>query len=277
MPLRYGAPRSVRALAYPSRLGLMRTRLRRFQAVAFFAALLFTVTGIALSGGFKPDTLSPSRTLQTATLPAATVLTSMPAPPPPSAVAPTPAPVRVAPKPEPHPAPEPAVAPRAEAPAPEATADVTPGTFFAEGTASYYGRELAGRPTASGERFDPNGLTAAHRTLPLGSRIRVTNPRNGQSVVVRVNDRGPFHGNRILDLSHGAARAIGLAVRGTGRVVIDLLERGTGRRGRRAPERAEAPVAPTPAPDTATTPAPTPAPVVMPADEVPAPADSTRR
>ncbi|MFC4255308.1 septal ring lytic transglycosylase RlpA family protein [Altererythrobacter xixiisoli] len=91
------------------------------------------------------------------------------------------------------------------------------------GMASFYGRELAGRPTASGERFDPSGLTAAHRTLPFGSKVRVTNARNGRSVVVRINDRGPFHGNRLIDLSHGAAESIGLVSAGSGRVELALL------------------------------------------------------
>ena len=92
-----------------------------------------------------------------------------------------------------------------------------------EGDASYYGQELAGKRTASGERFDPVKLTAAHRTLPLGSKVRVTNPRNGESVVVRINDRGPFHGNRVIDLSQSAARVIGLVQSGTGRVRMSLL------------------------------------------------------
>ena len=94
---------------------------------------------------------------------------------------------------------------------------------MADGEASYYGNELAGNPTASGEIFDPNRLTAAHRTLPLGSKVRVTNPQNGRSVVVRVNDRGPFHGNRVIDLSAAAARNIGLIQSGTERVKLALL------------------------------------------------------
>lgn len=91
------------------------------------------------------------------------------------------------------------------------------------GEASFYGNELAGNRTANGEIFDPQRLTAAHRTLPLGSRLRVTNPRNGESVVVRVNDRGPYHGNRVIDLSYAAAREIGLIRTGTGRVNLALL------------------------------------------------------
>ncbi len=101
-------------------------------------------------------------------------------------------------------------------------ADVV-GVVFEEGVASFYGAELEGRPTANGEIFEPDGATAAHRTLPLGSVIRVTNLRNGKSVVVRVNDRGPFVGDRILDLSHGAAKEIKMAKRGTTRVRIEVL------------------------------------------------------
>ena len=92
-----------------------------------------------------------------------------------------------------------------------------------EGHASYYGKELAGNRTASGERFDPARLTAAHRTLPIGSRVRVTNPRTGADVIVRINDRGPFHGNRVIDLSTAAARSIGLLKAGTGRVRLALI------------------------------------------------------
>ena len=78
--------------------------------------------------------------------------------------------------------------------------------------ATWYGNELAGNRTASGERFNPNGLTAAHRSLPFGTCLRVANPKTGRSVSVRVNDRGPFTKGVSLDLSHGAARAIGMPV-----------------------------------------------------------------
>jgi len=77
-------------------------------------------------------------------------------------------------------------------------------------SASWYGDELRGNRTASGEKFNPDGLTAAHRTLPLGTCLVVGNPRNGKSVKVRVNDRGPFAKDRVLDLAAGAARAIGM-------------------------------------------------------------------
>ena len=76
--------------------------------------------------------------------------------------------------------------------------------------ATWYGPELAGHRTASSERFNPNGLTAAHRSLPFGTCLRVGNPKTGRSVSVRVNDRGPFTKGASLDLSYGAARAIGM-------------------------------------------------------------------
>ena len=97
------------------------------------------------------------------------------------------------------------------------------GRVIATGRASYYGERFRGRRTASGQRFNPDGLTAAHRTLPFGTRLRVTNTRNGRSVVVRVNDRGPFHGSRVLDLSKAAARRIGMVRTGTARVRIERL------------------------------------------------------
>ncbi len=92
-----------------------------------------------------------------------------------------------------------------------------------QGTASYYGRELAGNRTASGERFNPHGLTAAHRTLPLGTKLRVTNVANGRSVIVRVNDRGPFVGRRLIDVSRGAAQEIQMVRSGTAQVRLELV------------------------------------------------------
>ncbi len=89
-----------------------------------------------------------------------------------------------------------------------------------QGLASYYGRELIGARTASGQRYDPAALTAAHRKLPMGSRVQVTNPATGQSVIVTINDRGPFHGNRIIDLSQAAARQLGLERAGSGMVSL---------------------------------------------------------
>ncbi len=93
-----------------------------------------------------------------------------------------------------------------------------------EGIASYYGAELGGNRTANGERFDPGAMTAAHRTLPFGSRIAVTNLSNGKEVIVRVNDRGPWGKSRIIDISHAAAREIDMHRSGTARVRLELLE-----------------------------------------------------
>jgi len=91
------------------------------------------------------------------------------------------------------------------------------------GVASWYGAELQGSKTATGERFAADGLTAAHPSLPLGTRVLVTNLANGRSVVVRINDRGPFVGGRVLDVSRGAARALGMLGSGTARVRITPL------------------------------------------------------
>jgi rare lipoprotein A len=87
------------------------------------------------------------------------------------------------------------------------------------GMASYYGNE-AGSRTASGQRFNQNAMTAAHRTLPFGTRLKVTH--GGRSVVVTINDRGPFIRGRVLDLSTGAARAVGLTGRGVGKVYAEV-------------------------------------------------------
>lgn len=92
-----------------------------------------------------------------------------------------------------------------------------------QGEASYYGHELAGNRTASGERFNPNGLTAAHRTLPLGTRLRVTNLANGRSVIVRINDRGPFVRSRLIDVSLGAARKIEMVRSGKAQVRLEII------------------------------------------------------
>lgn len=89
------------------------------------------------------------------------------------------------------------------------------------GVASWYGPGFQGRRTASGERFNQHALTAAHKTLPLGTRVHVRNLDNDRSVIVTINDRGPFVRSRIIDLSRGAARAIGMA--GTERVELTIL------------------------------------------------------
>jgi rare lipoprotein A len=91
------------------------------------------------------------------------------------------------------------------------------------GRASWYGAEFARRRTASGARFDPASFTGAHRTLPLGCKVRITNLRNGRSVLVTINDRGPFRHRREIDVSFGAARALGMVGRGVERVLIEPL------------------------------------------------------
>lgn len=92
-----------------------------------------------------------------------------------------------------------------------------------QGVASYYGSKFHGRKTASGERFDKFALTAAHKTLPLGTMVRVTNLRNGESVEVKINDRGPHTKGRIIDLSRGAAEEIGMVRAGTARVRLEVI------------------------------------------------------
>ena len=93
-----------------------------------------------------------------------------------------------------------------------------------EGIVSWYGAAFHDRPTASGEKFDSGALTMAHPSLPFGTMVKVTNLRNGRSVVVRVNDRGPFVGKRIADLSQAAASEIGMMRRGLARVRIEVLQ-----------------------------------------------------
>jgi rare lipoprotein A len=98
-----------------------------------------------------------------------------------------------------------------------------------EGVASYYADQYHGRQTSNGEVFDMNALTAAHRTFPFGSMVRVTNLENRKSVVVRVNDRGPFVDGRIIDLSLAAAKELDLIQKGTARVRLEVLAWGDGK------------------------------------------------
>jgi rare lipoprotein A len=103
-------------------------------------------------------------------------------------------------------------------------------TYREKGIASWYGdetrRQKGGHMTANGEAFDPNGLSAAHKHLPLPVHVRVTNLENRRSIIVRVNDRGPFIEGRIIDLSAGAARKLGFYNRGTVRVLVETVEEG---------------------------------------------------
>jgi rare lipoprotein A len=123
---------------------------------------------------------------------------------------------RLVPRPEPE-----ASVPR---PGQEEPPGKEPRTYLGEGLASYYGPGLHGRPTASGEKFDQEALTAAHRTLRFGTCLRVVNMENGHSVKVRVNDRGPFKEGRIVDVSLGAARKLDMVKKGLVRVRLYRCE-----------------------------------------------------
>ncbi len=102
---------------------------------------------------------------------------------------------------------QPAATASAAASAPPATASTAASET---GKIAWYGRKFAGRKTASGEAFNPEALTMAHKTLPFGTRVKVTNPKNGKSVTVRVNDRGPTQADRVGDVSYAAARKLGM-------------------------------------------------------------------
>lgn len=108
--------------------------------------------------------------------------------------------------------------PIATAPQPPRVKSVT------QGEASWYGPGFFGNRTASGEVLRPGSLTAAHRTLPFGTQVRVTNMNNGRSAIVRINDRGPFHGHRVIDLAHGAASNLGLISSGIANVKLEVLQ-----------------------------------------------------
>ncbi|WP_110968087.1 septal ring lytic transglycosylase RlpA family protein [Pseudomonas huaxiensis] len=104
-----------------------------------------------------------------------------------------------------------------------ASHDIDPRGYDETGTASYYGSRHHGKRTASGEPFDQHGLTAAHRSLPFGTRVRVTNLKNERSVVVRINDRGPHTRGRLIDLSKAAAQKLDMIRSGTARVRVQSL------------------------------------------------------
>jgi rare lipoprotein A len=153
----------------------------------------------------------------------------------------------------------------------------------AHGAAGWVGQEFSGRTTANGEIFDPMLMTAAHRTLPFGTLVDVKNPKTGQSVRVRVNDRGPYVGDRLIDLSYAAAQQIGIAESGGGEIDMTVVKVGRGDREPPAPFAVNMPdttVAAMPATPTQT-PAPMPAPVPAPVQPqpqtqpAPAPAPAT--
>ena len=97
-------------------------------------------------------------------------------------------------------------------------------THTLKGIASYYGSDFHGKKTASGERYNMYALTAAHKTLPFNTKVKVTNVENKKSVIVRINDRGPFKRGRIIDLSFGAAKKIDLVQAGSVKVRIEILK-----------------------------------------------------
>jgi rare lipoprotein A len=126
-----------------------------------------------------------------------------------------------------------AVSPKADSPAPVVRSNRTPKAPKTEakraskaqvGTASWYGKKFHGRQTASGDTYDMFQFTAASRTLPLGTVVKVTNLRNGKWVIVKVNDRGPYVGHRIMDVSYGAAQMMGFRQRGLERVRLEVIE-----------------------------------------------------
>jgi rare lipoprotein A len=159
--------------------------------------------------------------------------------------------------------------------APASAAAVAPQEMTAHGTAGWVGQEFAGRTTANGEIFDPMLMTAAHRTLPFGTLVDVHNPKTGQTVRVRVNDRGPYVGDRLIDLSYAAAQQIGLADGGGGEVDISVVKVGRGDREPPAAFSVNVPdnssVAAVP-PAAAATPAPAPAPAPAESQAPPVPA-----
>ena len=102
--------------------------------------------------------------------------------------------------------------------------DAPPARVFERGGASWYGMQFHQRKTASGERFDMGALTAAHRTLPFGSQVCVRSLVILLLLLVRINDRGPFHGNRVIDIAHGAAQSLGLTASGVAQVRLEVLQ-----------------------------------------------------
>jgi len=138
--------------------------------------------------------------------------------------------------------------------------------FRQEGLASWYGKQFHGKRTANGETYDMYAMTAAHPTLPIPSYVRVTRKSSGQSVIVRINDRGPFHGQRIIDLSYAAAAKLGILAVGTGIVIVESISAEEIRAGTLAPVASTA----VPAAAVPLAPAATPAPAVSPAPAAPA-------
>jgi len=109
--------------------------------------------------------------------------------------------------------------------------------FSQEGTASWYGQDFHGKRTSNDEVYDMNALTAAHKTLPFNTQVQITHQESGKSVIVRINDRGPFVGDRVIDLSYGAARKLGIIEKGTAPVTLRVLRQKSSSLRRRAAGR----------------------------------------
>ena len=115
-------------------------------------------------------------------------------------------------------------------------------TVFQQGKASYYGKAHHGKKTASGKRFNMHAMTAAHRSLPFGTQLKVTSKDTGKSVIVTINDRGPYAGGRILDLSQEAARQLGVIKQGVGVVTLEKINVKPDSVRRSSTERIEEPI-----------------------------------
>ncbi|MET7465541.1 septal ring lytic transglycosylase RlpA family protein [Nonomuraea sp. NPDC005501] len=210
---------------------------RRWTTVAAGAALLAAASTTAWAGVSDDEPPTAAALASNPSPASAAATTAAPSPPAPSPAATAPSvpassPTAAAKPPAPA-KPKPAAAPVAAAKVKtvrtktvraKSTKSKTKSKVLSRGTcgASYYDE---GQMTASGERFNPSAMTAAHKTLPLGSRVRVINPRNGDSVTVRINDRGPYVGGRCLDLSRAAFAAIGSTGAGVMRVTYEVLAR----------------------------------------------------
>ena len=133
-----------------------------------------------------------------------------------------------------QPASAPEAAPAATATAPAAAPAKASSADSSEGKVAYYGRKFAGRKTASGERFNPNAMTMAHKTLPFGTKVRVTNLKNNKSVVVRVNDRGPSSPALVGDLTQAAARKISMLRSGVVDARLEVVGMGSAHKSRKA-------------------------------------------
>ena len=182
----------------------------RFAVLALGAALALPLAGavaeetaVSATEAAAADTATTNDTAAEALVPAPTVVTDAPAD---LTAAPAPAPI----------APAPVEQPQAPAAKPATRS-------LGSGVASYYGDRFHGRRTASGQAFNMHAMTAAHKTLPFGTRVLVTNPSNGKSVTVTINDRGPYAHGRTIDLSKAAATEIGLVQRGHGTVELAII------------------------------------------------------